>query len=89
MKTRLEVANSNRYFTEKLSTREPDDDFTFRVSWDSVGNFRSILPGDAVRSFSGSNPIFGGGFNTVLICSPRKLGKMKPFLSHILGQILG
>jgi len=42
VKTRLEVANSKRYFTEKLSTREPHDDFSFRVSWDSVGKFRSI-----------------------------------------------
>lgn len=55
----------------------------------SVGKFRGILPGDAVRSFSGSNPIFGGGFKKVFIFWPRKLGKMKPFLSHILGQILG
>ena len=34
--------NQARSFTEKLSTREPHDDFSFRVSWDSVGKFRSI-----------------------------------------------
>ena len=37
VKTRLEVANSKRYFTEKLSTREPHDDFSFRVSCNFCG----------------------------------------------------